>query len=306
MASAAELRSHALASLPEGWDLRVEERSPAHAVLHLVPPEHADDEAHLRARAAVALVVDGMRPAGVRIDVEVETRVSLLGPDDVDFAAQLRALRGDFGACASCGEAFGRGELQVATEGGPTHPGCVRLGTCPGCYRPVTKRERRVLHQGRPTHADCYEAAESNAHLERERAAALAREKEKKARRADLAIRVVTDARSSEAIVGVVVPASRLEDLATDIAHGGGQSWDAARTRGRLAVNTRERKAISWPDSRGMVVLEAAEALDPGTPRGGYARVYVSHEAMADRPQLPGVVASCFYLHSDKVITEEP
>jgi hypothetical protein len=283
------------------WTCKVEAVGPFNVKVEIVADRGTDPATMLSVQAAVKMALDEVRPAGCTCDVEVTAEPEPDSSGEVDdFVAQMRALRGDYGVCAHCGDRFGEREATTTDPRGRVHPKCVFVGTCAGCAKPVVKSDHSTLMFGTRTHTDCVEQALDldRQRKEREaRAAARGQAAHAKMRVIDGAI---AHARQGY-LVALVVRDREVETVATGIVHG----YSNGRPRGKLAANLPGRKAVAWPDTTGMVIVESADRASLAEAGGGYVRAYLTRGAMDESPGLPAFVASCFHLSPGQVLEEE-
>ncbi len=217
---------------------------------------------------------------------------------DDDFAEVMRRIRGDFGACAHCGSAFGEHEVTVKDSGREhraVHPGCVLVGVCAGCETEVTKRDHRTMHDGRVVHAECVLRAVEKAKLREEREAAAMRSRMASHKRSELIRQAVADAHGGHTVALVTSP-SNVETLASSFlgAHA------------KLAANRPAQKAISFSDHPGMVIVESSEPSNIVDKPPGYHAAYVLREALKREGEtLLKLIAVHFNLAPEKIKVEE-
>lgn len=317
MASLANIRAAGVVAAPPGWEIVVSDNpsEPWRIIVKIIPPADLHDvEAILAGQGAIMKAVDDMRPAGLRVDYigpspeeqqERAEQMPQLEVDD-DFALALRRMRGDFGACAACGEPFGEGE---ATEPGTfgdsrVHPGCVAIGTCAGCDKPIHRREHHTSFAGSKVHTDCEERAKNLLAIRKEREAAEERQEARRLSTADLLTRAVAHARQG-ATVAYVEADTRVEDVARNVAGGAGLSYpQRGNVKPRIASSLSARKAIVWSDVAGCLVIECASPSKLETAKPGYVHAYVTRAAEKQCKEIRVQVALCFHLRMDQITLE--
>ena len=300
MASLIEFHKAVAQVIPEGWTYEIDEPSLGVVVITCAPGPSSLWDDWLLVRRAIEESVEDLRPVGVEVRVErVAAPEPAVAPEeDEEFVRTMRALRGDFGSCGFCGEAFGEHE-KTTTDGEKTvHPGCVvRAPHCAGCRRPVVMKERWTTYAGETVHADCVQDAETRAVAERERRAAQARKEERQRTRAGLIAEAVEASRKPGAVVALVVSARDVESEAQAIVRRRSPS-------GWFATNKPHQKAIAWRDSTGMLVVESAAAENVAREKKGYTLAFITSEAMRNLPGLPEIVARCFGLKPSDIVLE--
>lgn len=288
--------------IPEGWTYEIDdETSLARLVVYVTPLPDAAWDDWLLVRTALEHELGQVRPAGLAVQIErVAPATAPLAPPEVDedFVRTMRALRGDYGACEQCGEAFGEHEKTETDNDKRVHPGCVVRGHCAGCLRPVVVKERWALHNGSLVHADCVEDAQNREERERERRAAQARKEARAATRGGLITEAINASRKPGAVVALVLPASQVEEEARRIVgRPSPPAW--------FASSKPAQKAIAWRDTTGMLIIEAASANNLTPAKNGYTEAYVSLDAQLQLAGLPEIVSRCFGLEHRKITLEQ-
>lgn len=287
-----------------GWTFDVEEIDGFTMRVRIQAESARDADTVLALRASLALEVDQVRPAGYEVRIEITVPDSPPTYDDLDFVSQLRTLRGDYGSCVHCGEAFGENEATSTDKRGRVHGKCVFVDTCPGCDKPVVRSDRSTLTLGHRTHTDCADRAIEQDRQRKERAARVEARASTQAASRALIARAIMEARADGIIVAVVVPEHEVESTATMVLTGYSYMITTP-PRGKIVSNGPGRKAIAWTDTKGMVIVESASRGSLVEAGKGYRRAYLTTAACRQSPGLPSYISSCFDLPPDQVIVQE-
>lgn len=207
----------------------------------------------------------------------------------LSFIERMRRLRGDFGKCGRCDEAFGEHERTVEAlhAGKPTrvHPGCRKIGRCAACGRAIVARERRdaltnVDASGVMLHRDClvlYRKQKADAETKR---AIEIRRRKSRALRAEARRR----AQQGQLVGYLIAPAKGgVESAALDLREG------FPRGAAYLASNQRHRKAIALHSGPGQLHVEAWDDERHAT-NPGYKAVALDPVLLEKRPEIIEVV----------------